>query len=245
MTVDPVLHALEGDCRQRIFETTAVLKAAFDPGDTLTPQAGSVLKLEGENSGAVYFASSGWLAVSKSTADGGRLIVDVVLPGEMLDPGFTAPEASLVEIEALTCSVVLSVRSSDWFPRLARQPGLAAAVERERQASFARRVGRMPRLGKGSAAARIACGLFELCVRSTAASGDGAYATHIPMNQQQLGDFCGLSSVHVRQTIRRLARDGAIEGAGRFGVTIRSPNALAEIAGICPDTLRQDIVPVV
>jgi len=49
----------------------------------------------------------------------------------------------------------------------------------------------------------------------------------------------------VRQTIRRLARDGAIEGAGRFGVTIRSPNALAEIAGICPDTLRQDIVPVV
>lgn len=209
----------------------------------LVRRAGSIVKLEGEASAVVYFVKSGWLAASKSTVDGRRLILDVVLPGEVLEPGYTIGDVSLVEIEALTRAVIVPIPREDWLRRLELQPGLAMALDRERRAGTARMAGRMLRLGKGSADSRIAFALFELCFRSKAASAAGACAMRIPMTQQQLGDFCGLSSVHVCRTMRRLVRDGVIEVSGKMNIAIRDPAALAEIAEVCLDALRQEIVP--
>ena len=223
----------------------AAFGAEFDRSGThrLVRRAGSIVKLEGESSGVVYFVKSGWLAASKSTADGRRLIVDVVLPGEVLEPGYTIGDVSLVEIEALSRAVIVPVPREDWLRRLEHQPGLAAALDRQRRAATARMAGRMLRLGKGSADSRIAFALFELCLRSSAADPTGDCAMRIPMTQQQLGDFCGLSSVHVCRTMRRLVRDGLIEVSGKMNIAIRDSDALAEIAEVCPETLRHELVP--
>lgn len=212
-------------------------------GHGLAVRAGSILKLEGESSALVYVVKSGWLSASKCTADGRRLILDVVLPGEVLEPSYTMGDVSLVEIEAMARAVVVRIPRDDWLRRLGDQPGLAAALELQRRAATARMAGRMLRLGKGTAGARIAYALIELCLRCRASSATGDCSIRIPMTQQQLGDFCGLSSVHVCRTMRRLVRDGVIEVSGKMKIAIRDPAALAEIAEVCLDELRQEIVP--
>ncbi|MFW5641550.1 MAG: Crp/Fnr family transcriptional regulator [Roseicyclus sp.] len=217
----------------------ASLGGAFDrPGaHRLDLRAGSVATLEGDASAAVYLSRSGWLAASKSTADGRRLILDVVLPGDMLDPAHTIGDVSQVEIEALSRAVVVRVPRAEWLRRLDERPALAAAVERARQAATARMARRMLQLGRGSAESRLAYTLFELWLRSRTGRARGGSAMHIPMTQQQLGDFCGLSSVHVCRTMGRLVSLGAIEASGKMSITVGDPEALAGIAEVCMDDI--------
>ena len=102
---------------------------------------------------------------------------------------------------------------------------------------------RMLRLGKGDAESIIAFALCELCLRSTGLSLREVEEFHIPMTQQQLGDLCGLSSVHICRTLRRMARNGILNVRNHMDVTIHDVDTLAEIAEIDPDELRKEIMP--
>ncbi|MCC5959437.1 MAG: winged helix-turn-helix domain-containing protein [Rhodobacteraceae bacterium] len=63
------------------------------------------------------------------------------------------------------------------------------------------------------------------------------------MGQKQLGDFTGLSSVHVCLTLRRMNRLGLITTQDRMDITIHDVSALAEIAEVDLATLRKAIIP--
>ena len=54
--------------------------------------------------------------------------------------------------------------------------------------------------------------------------------------QQDIGEVCGLTSVHVNRTIRRLREDGLIEIAGRRA-RVLDAEALAKIGEFIPDYL--------
>jgi CRP-like cAMP-binding protein len=101
----------------------------------------------------------------------------------------------------------------------------------------------MLRLGKGSAETRIAYAIIELCIRLGMIGKVPDCGFHIPLTQQQLGEFVGLSSVHVCRTMRRLTRLGVISMEGHMDITIHNMDALAEIAGVDPDALENEIIP--
>ena len=204
--------------------------------------AGTIEKLEGDTCSEVYFVISGWLAASKSLADGQRQVVDIVLDGGMLDPASSGSDKSAVEIEFLTRTVFAPLPRESWLRMLSLDPGLRRALLGEREAIMARMFERMLRLGKGSAENRIAYALCELCLRSSDAGLRERRAYPIPLNQPLLGDFCGLSSVHVCRTLRRLEIDGIVERTNRMDIVIHKLDALAEIAQIDPEALRGQIV---
>lgn len=101
----------------------------------------------------------------------------------------------------------------------------------------------MLRLGKGSAENRLAYALTEFNLRLSAIgeSRDGAF--HLPLTQQLLGEYLGLSSVHVCRTMRRLIDRGVIEPGDHMEINIRDPRSLATIAGVDFDILRSQIIP--
>lgn len=206
-------------------------------------RAGSTLKLEGEVAGGHYVLFAGWLAVAKSMLDGHRQIVDVVLPGGFLDAVSADLCTSAVEIEALTDVSYAAIPRQDWQRLLRECPDLARASDGSARAAMSRMSARMLRLGKGSADSIVAFALCELCLRSTGGGLSEGWAYHIPMTQQQLGDFCGLSAVHMCRTLQRFRRDDILELRAPMRMVIRDLPALAAIAEIDPPVLRQQIVP--
>lgn len=206
-------------------------------------QSGVLLRTEGEENGSVYIALAGWLGVSRSTLDGNRLINDVILPGDMIDPASANAQTSAVEIEALTNVTCAAIPRAKWVRVVNQSPELREVVHQESGATLTRMSGRMLRMGKSDAESIIAYALCELALRSTGRALEEVGSFQLPLTQQQLGDFCGLSSVHICRTLRRLRRNGVLDVCNHVDVTLQDVDALAEIAQIDPESLRAEIMP--
>lgn len=204
--------------------------------------AGATLKLEGGDSGAVYVVLSGWLAISKSLADGARQIVDIVVPGGIIDPATAQGDTSSVQIETLSEARIAIVPHSDWQKLSEADPTVRQLQAVTIAAMLSRMSERMLRLGKASAESRIAYALIELCLRLSAIGGGFGNTYHLPLTQQLLGEYTGLSSVHVCRTIRRLTRLGTISTSDHMDIVIHDIDALAEIADIEVEVLREQII---
>lgn len=206
-------------------------------------QAGSVLKLEGEETRAIYYVLSGWLLASKTMAEGHRQIIDVILPGGFLEPASADPDMSALEIEALTDITMALIPRHDWRRACNDHAELADLTYQTVGSVMSRISERMLRLGKGTAETVIAYALCELCLRSTSRDLVEGAMFHIPMTQAQLGDFCGQSAVHVCRTLRRFERKGLLDVTDHMDVVILDVDALARVAEIDLDSLRQEIIP--
>ena len=211
--------------------------------DKRTFAKGTILKSEAEESSRRFYVLEGWLAVSKLLQDGEQQILDFILPGETYDPTSADDSTSFVQLEALCDVEIITIDRTVWAQLLKDHPDLQQ-TERIMEISVqARHSERMLRLGKSSAETRIAYALIELCMRLTAINftKDGAF--HVPLGQKQLGDFTGLSSVHVCRTLRRMNRLGLITTQDHMDITIHDVSALAEIAEVDLGTLRKAIIP--
>lgn len=205
-------------------------------------QGGTILRIEGGDSGSVYVVQSGWLAVSKSMSDGARQIVDIVLPGGIINPSSADASVSSVQLETLSISTVSVVPSVAWARFLETDPQARDLVTLTIAAALSRMSERMLRLGKGTAQARVAYALIELCMRLAAIGGGNGGVYHLPLTQQLLGEYVGLSSVHVCRTMRRMTRDGVITMSDHMNILIHDLDRLAEIAGIDVETLKGQII---
>lgn len=193
---------------------------------------GTIFKAEGENSHARYYVAEGWLAASKSLEDGEQHILDFILPGETYDPTGTDDRTSFVQLEALCDAVVVPIDMTTWARLLQDHPDLRDIERSHDIAARARQSERMLRLGKANAETRIAYVLIELCIRASGNDVEFNEEFHVPLAQQQLGDFAGLSSVHVCRTLRRLNRIGVIWTGDHMDITIRDLPALASLAQV-------------
>ncbi len=207
-----------------------------------TAEPGQYLLMETDETSSVLCVLTGWLSLSKSLTDGETQIVDFALPGEIIETGSADGSVSAVSIEALTDASVAVVPILAWENMKRQRPDLAGISSDIRAAARARTAGRMLRLGRGRAAMRLAYALLELNIRLEAIgqSRDGKF--HIPMNQRVLGDFVGLTSVHVCRTLGQMVSDGIIRANGRMNIEILKLDVLAEMAGADSKTLRSEIL---
>ena len=211
--------------------------------DRQTVARGATLKTEGDESHARYYVLDGWLAAAKSLEDGDRQILDFVLPGESFDPTGADGRTSFVSIEALCAATVVTIDKADWARLLHADADLQRCEHLRAIAAQARQSERMLRLGRASAETRIAYALIELCLRLSGAHGARSCVFHVPLGQQHLGDFTGLSSVHVCRTLRRLGRLGTLTTDDHMDIRIHDLPDLADRAGVNIATLRAEIIP--
>lgn len=210
---------------------------------TCNRSAGTLLKLEGELSSSVFVIVSGWIALNKALPDGEKQILDFLLPGEVIDPGSADPFTSAVEVEAVTEVELAVIPREAWEQLFHAHDSIRTAQERMAAAAQARMSERLLRLGKANAQVRVAYALLELCLRLNSGDATDGERFHLPFTQQQLGDFTGLSSVHVCRTLRRLKRHGIVETEDHMDVLIRDMEALAATAQVNLRELRNEIIP--
>lgn len=212
----------------------------------VTPRAAAaeeVLQMEGDTATGIFFVRGGWLVVSKYTEDGKRQIIDFVLPGEVFDPGSATNRQASADLAALTEATVSVIPHDVWARLLRERPDLRKILDRRNAAGFSRIAERLLRIGKSHAEARIAYAICELCLRSTRSGLVDGVDFSVPLTQQVLGDFVGLTSVHVSRTLRRLKRQAVLGAGDQMNIVIHDVDRLAEIAEIDLDELRAEIIP--
>ncbi len=203
--------------------------------------AGGTLFFEGQESNYMLCVTSGWLALSKSLENGQIQIIDFALPGDFVDPTSADALTSAFTIEAVTAATVSIIPMKRWRELLQESPELRQKAYRSEAATRARRAERMLRLGKGCAEMRVAYALLEFYVRLSPGNISVPPFIHVPLNQQQLGSFVGLSSVHVCRTLRHMHRNGIIMVCDQMDIRISDLDGLLKLANLNLETLKREI----
>lgn len=205
-------------------------------------RANKSLEFASDSTRSVYFVMKGWLIVSKSTQDGHRQIIDFLMPGEVFDPATGCEIQTSTDLSALTDARLSVIKRKDWQRLLDQHPELHAMMDRRAAAGYSRIAERLLRVGQSNAEARIAYAICELCLRAFKLGLVDDEGFHLPLTQQVLGDFVGLSSVHVSRTFRRFERHGVLSYGDHMDIIIHDVDRLAEIAQIDPEALKVEIL---
>lgn len=176
-----------------------------------------------------YLVRHGWLYSSILMPDGTRQILGLHLPGELagdaLLPWGHAPFALTTATEA----TVHAIDKSALRAVFEREPRLAMLIHALSQVERTVFADRLASLGRTSAVARVAAMIVDAARRLRAAGEtlDDGFA--LPLTQEEIGDLCGLTAVHVNRTIRRLAEEGLIARRG-MRVRVIDEDRLARLA---------------
>lgn len=174
-------------------------------------QAGSYLVRQGERHASVLVLLGGYVQRHKIVRSGGRQIVAVHLPGDLLNFPRLPPEKAKENIQALTATKVAEIPLPAMVALLKGSPSILEALALDQVAEGAISQEWIVNLGRRDALTRTAHLLCELGLRqATKGLGDRSRFP-MPFTQEQLGDILGLTSVHINRTLRSMAAQGLIE----------------------------------
>ena len=169
--------------------------------------------------------------------DGKRLFTSLYLPGEMADLHSLVQPVGNWAIEALTDSILCQIPHTAMKRMIAHHPSVGMALWQDDANDWATTAERAGVLATRGALARLAHLLCELFARFRAAGLVEDHRFELPLNQSQLGEMLGMSSVHISRMLSELRRRNAVQMEGRT-LTIISSDTLGALAGFEPSYLR-------
>jgi CRP/FNR family transcriptional regulator len=212
-------------------------------GKLATFAAGRQIKVTGDRGNLVYRVRTGWLARTRNLSDGRRQIVTICLPGDLagVESLFLARQPDSIECLSQVTVNVIDVPALRQL--VESNAAVAWRVMYQLVQNELRLYDSVTGLGRGSAEERIAFMLLdfhkrlhrvELCPRDTFG---------FPMSQQEIGDYLGLTVVHVNRMLRRLREAGS--ATVRNGVVvIHDISGLRDMASpflVASPSAREDV----
>jgi CRP-like cAMP-binding protein len=211
---------------------TAGERAALDGLEDQQRQVrrGTVLIAEGQPSRELYVLREGWLQSSVLLGNGGRQIMRINLPGDVVGlPSLAFPEAPET-VTALADSTVCPFDRDRLAALFGGHPRLTALLFTLLVAERASLADRLASIGRTPARARVAALFCDIFARTRLAEGRETRTVHVPLTQEEIGDATGLTAVHVNRMIRNLVEEGVIERSGNT-IALLDEDRLAAEAG--------------
>jgi CRP-like cAMP-binding protein len=158
----------------------------------------------------------GWAYRSRSLGKGKRQIMSFYLPGDFI--GSFAGQLPLLpgSVHALTELHLADAQPLGAYMAGKDAPGLRQAVCRAETFHYSYMINHLARLGTLSAADRIIDFLQELKGRIELAGLASDTFFEMPIRQEMLAEYLGLSLVHLSRTLRQLRRERRISTRARF-----------------------------
>jgi len=175
---------------------------------------GTTIISEGEPCRELFIVREGWLQSSVLLGNGGRQIMRIGLPGDVLGLPALAFEEAPETITTLTDATLCPFDRERLAALLEAQPRLGALLFALSVAERTALADRLASVGRTSARARVAALLCDIFARHDLARGPAAEPIHVPLTQEEIGDATGLTAVHVNRMIRGLVDDQIIERSG-------------------------------
>lgn len=174
---------------------------------------GAVLIEEGKATRELFIVREGWLQSSILLGNGGRQIMRISLPGDVIGLAALAYNEAPETVKALTDVVVCPFDRERVTDLIGAHPRLTALLLSLVMAERTALADRLASVGRTSARGRIAWLLCDIFARLKIINPE-LEAIHVPLTQEEIGDATGLTAVHVNRMMRGLAEDGIIERQG-------------------------------
>lgn len=176
----------------------------------------------------VLILISGWAIRCRYTPEGGRQIVHILVPGDLITPSVFVVRRTDHTITALSDVSVKFVEPNEMQRVFFEARSVAAAFwwAAEQEHGVLRE--QIVRLGRRSAFERVAHLLLELHRRLFLAGQAKEGMFVLPLNQSDIADTLGLSNVHINRTLKKLVASNHISYDGSL-IQIVNPRLLAEV----------------
>ena len=189
---------------------------------------------EDEVGGPVYTLFEGWAIRYHRLPRGGRQILDLVLPGDMIGLASAVLGTVKHSVQAITPVSLCVLEGRPFSELFGGHPGLALNILQTRVEEEQRGDVRLSLLGRSTAEQRIGYLMLETFDRlRQRGMVNGGSTCPFPLQRRDLADAAGLSRVHVARTLeslreRRLAeiQDGVL--------VLFDREKLADLAGYVP-----------
>jgi len=212
-------------------------------GPIRTVAAGRALIEPGDRPGFSTFLINGLCARFNLTADGGRQLTEINVPGDFVDLHSLLMRQMDHGVLALTDCVIAPAAHEDLRRLTERQPHLTRLLWLETVVDGAIHRQWLVAMGQQNAASRLAHLMCELYRRMDAVGLVTASGFALPITQADLGDILGLTQVHVNRVLMELRRRGLLEWRAGL-VTIIDWDGLASLGQFDPTYLRLHSEPV-
>lgn len=199
----------------------------------------AVIRREGEKPAFVYLLIDGWVGSSMLLAAGERQIVKLHLPGDLVGGASLCLAASadtLFTLSPVTISRVPVVRFGALFMD---SPRFAARIFLGAQRTGIGLMDRLALMGRSPAIARAAAMLLDLHERLNLIGQVTDDEFDLRMTQEEIGDFLGLTAVHVNRVFQQLQAEGLIRRR-RQRVAILDLSGLRQRSGQSRRTIASD-----
>lgn len=200
--------------------------------------SGKDLVHQGQSRPPAYVLAKGWAVSYKVLADGGRQILNVKVPGDIIGLRSTSLRVSDHGIEPVTDIEVSEVLASDLLEDFRENPRLATAIQWAASRDQAMVAEHLVSIGRRDASRRVAHFFLELEARLCLVGIGTSSGYSCPVTQYLLADALGLSAIHVNRCLRSLREDGLVRFQGGQ-VVFDDHEGLVEFAQFDPAYLDQ------
>jgi CRP-like cAMP-binding protein len=174
---------------------------------------GCVIIAEGDASRDLFILQNGWLQSSVFLGNGGRQIMRINLPGDIVGLPALAFEEAPETVTALTDVTLCPFDRERLALLFTEHPRLMALLLTLIMAERTMLADRLASIGRTPARARVAALLCDIFARMRIVEPE-SQVIHVPLTQEEIGDATGLTAVHVNRMIRGLVEEGIIERSG-------------------------------
>ena len=179
------------------------LSAIFNSSSPLPLTAGELLA-SADSSNRIYHLRSGWACQIHDFANSRRAILDVYLPGDVIGLDAAVRSRPLQEILTLTAATVEAIPGEDALIELMADPPTALYIT-YLLGQCQRRMDRLlAAISCLDARGRLAIMLLDFYKRLRRRKLISAPTYNLPLTQAQIGNYLGLTVVHINRVLRSL-----------------------------------------
>jgi CRP/FNR family transcriptional regulator, anaerobic regulatory protein len=192
-------------------------------------KAGEILGAAADSSDAICRLRAGWACQFRDLANGGRAIVDIYLPGDVFGLDAILGTRTLEEISTLTAVTIEAIPAAEALIELMAYRPIALYVAwllGQRQRRSDRLLAAISCL---DARGRLAMMMLDFYTRLRRRKLIAGSVYNLPLTQTQIGDYLGLTAVHINRVLRALG-DARIVSLEKHSVTIHDLELLTRLA---------------
>ena len=177
--------------------------------------AGRYLVRAGERATRCFVLLDGFVYRHKIVGNGGRQIVCIHMPGDLVDLQNSMLCLADENVQALTAIEAAAIQIDRLAALIEAHPAIGKAILKESLVEAAIFSEWIANVGRRDSRTRMAHILCEIAFRQRAAGLSSNGQFYLPLTQEQLGDALGLTAVHVNRTLKALEAERLISRRSR------------------------------
>lgn len=215
----------------------AALEQAAGPISALSPR--HMLIREGDPVSMSTYLVDGFMCRYKDDREGYRQLIAVHVPGDFVDLHAYPLKRLDHDVATMTACTIAQVPHNRLDEIMAERPGMAKLLWFSTLLDAAMHREWIFRLGRLDAIQRLGHFFCEIEMKLRAVGMSDGRQFHLPVTQADLGEACGLTSVHVNRMLREL-RERDLLTVRAHQVTFIDPPALYRLTEFNADYLFID-----